>query len=173
MPPATFAASIGKNGRSAWINSYSAPMRRGGLRRCEAPSATEKWKNIKAIQAEYFCGARMANCCRNTAPTARILQSFLIFQSDAVETAALWRSITMIKLTTALLTLGISMATVPTVIAQRLNECFYGSCNPEAPWCRVLCGSDSQYENVRSGWNHRHAKHHHHTNHHKGRNSSR
>jgi hypothetical protein len=73
----------------------------------------------------------------------------------------------MIKLTTALLTLGISMATVPTVIAQRLNECFYGSCNPEAPWCRLLCGSDPQQQNVRSQWHHRSAKHHY-AKHHKG-----
>ena len=39
----------------------------------------------------------------------------------------------MSRLTTALLALGVSMATATTVIAQGQNECVYGSCNPEAP----------------------------------------
>ena len=55
----------------------------------------------------------------------------------------------MIRLTTALLTLGVGMATATTAIAQC---CFYGHCNPEASWCRLLCGSDSQQQNVRSQW---------------------
>jgi hypothetical protein len=54
----------------------------------------------------------------------------------------------MIRLTTALLTLGVSMA-ITTATAHGQNECFYGSCNPEASWCRLLCGSDPQYQNVR------------------------
>jgi cation transport ATPase len=80
--------------------------------------------------------------------------------------AALRRALTMIRLTTVLLTLGVSMATATTAIAQGQNECFYGSCNPEASWCRLLCGSDPQYQNVRSQWHHRHAKHHHAKHHH-------
>ena len=54
----------------------------------------------------------------------------------------------MIRLTTALLTLGVGMATATTALAQ--DGCFYGSCNPEASWCRLLCGSDPQQQNVRS-----------------------
>ena len=54
----------------------------------------------------------------------------------------------MIRLTTVLLTLGVSMAIATTALAQ--NGCFYGSCNPEASWCRLLCGSDPQQQNVRS-----------------------
>jgi hypothetical protein len=77
----------------------------------------------------------------------------------------------MIRLTTALLPLGVGMAAATAAIAQGQNECFYGSCNPEASWCRLLCGSDPQYQNVRSQWHHRHAKHHH-AKHHKGVNFS-
>jgi hypothetical protein len=44
----------------------------------------------------------------------------------------------MIRSTTALLMLGVSMATATTALAQ--DGCFYGSCNPEASWCRLLCG---------------------------------
>jgi hypothetical protein len=58
----------------------------------------------------------------------------------------------MIRLTTALLTLGVSMATAATTLAQGQGGCFYGSCNPEASWCRLLCGSDPQQQNVRSQW---------------------
>jgi hypothetical protein len=76
----------------------------------------------------------------------------------------------MIRLTTALLALGVSMATVTTSIAQWQNECFYGSCNPEASWCRLLCGPGPQYQDIRSPWYHRHARHHYakhrHANHH-------
>jgi hypothetical protein len=61
------------------------------------------------------------------------------------------RTLTMIRLTTALLTLGVSMTTATTALAQ--DGCsFYGSCNPEASWCRLLCGSDPQRQNVRSQW---------------------
>jgi hypothetical protein len=56
----------------------------------------------------------------------------------------------MIRLTTALLTLAVSVATATTALAQ--NGCFYGSCNPEASWCRLLCGSDPQQQDVRSQW---------------------
>ena len=56
----------------------------------------------------------------------------------------------MIRLTTVLLTLGVSMATATTALAQ--NGCFYGSCNPEASWCRLLCGSHPQQQNVRGQW---------------------
>jgi len=58
----------------------------------------------------------------------------------------------MIRLTTALLTLGVSMATATTALAQGQDGCFYGSCNPEASWCRLLCGPDPQQQNVRSQW---------------------
>jgi hypothetical protein len=54
----------------------------------------------------------------------------------------------MIRLTTALLMLGVSIASATTALAQ--DGCFYGSCNPEASWCRLLCGSDPQQQNVRS-----------------------
>ena len=56
----------------------------------------------------------------------------------------------MIRLTTALLTLGVSIASATTALAQGQDGCFYGSCNPEASWCRLLCGSDPQQQNVRS-----------------------
>ena len=55
----------------------------------------------------------------------------------------------MIRLTPVLLTLGVSMATATTALAQ---GCFYGSCNPQAPACQLLCGSDPQQQNVRSQW---------------------
>jgi hypothetical protein len=58
----------------------------------------------------------------------------------------------MIRLTTALLTLGVSIASATTALAQGQDGCFYGSCNPEASWCRLLCGSDPQQQNVRSQW---------------------
>ena len=56
----------------------------------------------------------------------------------------------MIRLTTALLMLGVSIASATTALAQGQDGCFYGSCNPEASWCRLLCGSDPQQQNVRS-----------------------
>ena len=45
----------------------------------------------------------------------------------------------MIRLTTALLTLGVIMATATTAIAQEQDECLIGYCNPEAPLCRAIC----------------------------------
>jgi hypothetical protein len=56
----------------------------------------------------------------------------------------------MLRSTIALLMLGVSMGTATTALAQ--DGCFYGSCNPEASWCRLLCGSDPQQQNVRSQW---------------------
>ena len=79
----------------------------------------------------------------------------------------------MIRLTIALLTLGVSVAIATTAIAQEQGECWWVGCNPEAPWCRLLCGSDPQQQYVRSQWQasyasmyprqrspHRRAKHH-------------
>jgi hypothetical protein len=65
----------------------------------------------------------------------------------------------MVRLTTTLLTLGVSIAIATTAIAEGQNECLYGSCNPEASWCRLLCGSDAQYQNTRSQCYDRHTKH--------------
>jgi hypothetical protein len=48
----------------------------------------------------------------------------------------------MMRLTTALLTLGFGMATATTAIAQGQGECFWVGCNPEAPYCRSYCGTD-------------------------------
>jgi hypothetical protein len=39
----------------------------------------------------------------------------------------------MIKLTTALLTLGVGLTIATTAIAQ---ESWWAGCNPQAPWCR-------------------------------------
>jgi len=82
----------------------------------------------------------------------------------------------MIRLTTALLTLGI--VTAMTVTAQAQGECWWVGCNPEATLCRTQCGSD----NVLSQWYQwqapyaytypRQRSHHRHTKHHKGENSS-
>jgi hypothetical protein len=58
----------------------------------------------------------------------------------------------MMRLTTALLTLGVGMATATTAIAQAQGECWWVGCNPEAPLCRVQCGSDSPQQNVRNQW---------------------
>jgi len=55
-------------------------------------------------------------------------------------------------ITKALVTLPVVMATATTALAQGQDGCFYGSCNPEASWCRLLCGSDPQQQNVRSQW---------------------
>jgi hypothetical protein len=52
------------------------------------------------------------------------------------------------KLATALLVVGVGMAIATTALAQ--DGCFYGSCNPEAPWCRLLCGSEPQRLNLRT-----------------------
>ena len=54
----------------------------------------------------------------------------------------------MIKLTMALLVLGTGMAIATTAIAQGQSGCWWVGCNPEAPLCRVQCGSD----NVLSQW---------------------
>jgi hypothetical protein len=56
----------------------------------------------------------------------------------------------MLRSTTALLMLGVSMGIATTALAQ--DGCFYGSCNPEASWCRLLCGSNPQQQSVRSQW---------------------
>jgi len=45
----------------------------------------------------------------------------------------------MIKLTTALLTLGVGVAIATTAIAQ---DSWWAGCNPQAPGCRALTGSD-------------------------------
>jgi hypothetical protein len=86
----------------------------------------------------------------------------------------------MIRLTTALLTLGVIIAIASTVTAHAQgqgDECFWVGCNPEAGVCRLFCGIDdinspSQrpysgiYPQQRSF--HRHAKHHHKTEHYSG-----
>jgi len=87
----------------------------------------------------------------------------------------------MIRLTTALLTLGIIIATASTVTAQgQGDECFWVGCNPEAGVCRLLCGSDDPRQTeigerqapYASAYPqhqyHRHAKHHHKTAHYSG-----
>jgi hypothetical protein len=48
----------------------------------------------------------------------------------------------MIRLTTALLTLGVGMAIATTAIAMEPQG--WCNCNPEAPACRVYCGSDPE-----------------------------
>jgi hypothetical protein len=59
----------------------------------------------------------------------------------------------MIRLTTALLTLGIGTAMATTAIAQGQSGCWWAGCNPEANLCRALCGSDDPpQQNVRSQW---------------------
>jgi len=50
----------------------------------------------------------------------------------------------MIRLITALLTLGVGMAIATTAIAQG----WWVGCNPDAPMCRVQTGSDD----VRNQW---------------------
>jgi hypothetical protein len=46
----------------------------------------------------------------------------------------------MIRLTTALLTLGVGMAIATTAIAQ---PGWWVGCNPEADWCRLLSGGQT------------------------------
>jgi hypothetical protein len=78
----------------------------------------------------------------------------------------------MNKLMTTLATLGVGATIATTAMAQ--GECWWVGCNPEAPLCRVQCGSD----NVLSQWQvpyagayypqrsfNRHAKRHHKTGH--------
>jgi hypothetical protein len=48
----------------------------------------------------------------------------------------------MIRLTTALLALGVGMAIATTAIA--MEPPGWCNCNPEAPACRVYCGSDPE-----------------------------
>lgn len=48
----------------------------------------------------------------------------------------------MIRLTTALLALGVCMAIATTAIA--MEPPGWCNCNPEAPACRVYCGSDPE-----------------------------
>jgi hypothetical protein len=47
----------------------------------------------------------------------------------------------MIRLMTALLTLGVGMAIATTAIAQN----WWVGCNPDAPMCRLQTGSDPQW----------------------------
>jgi hypothetical protein len=49
----------------------------------------------------------------------------------------------MIRLTTALLALGVCMAIATTAIA--MEPPGWCNCNPEAPACRVYCGSDPEW----------------------------
>ena len=63
----------------------------------------------------------------------------------------------MIRLTTTLLTLGVSIATATTAIAQ---DGFFGNCNPNSTRCRLLSGTNPQQHTVPSQWHHGHAKHH-------------
>jgi hypothetical protein len=77
----------------------------------------------------------------------------------------------MIRLTTALLTLGVITATA--VAAQAQGECWWVGCNLEAPWCRFYCGTDDPRQTEIDGqWQprpaslypqhryHRHVRHH-------------
>jgi hypothetical protein len=87
----------------------------------------------------------------------------------------------MIRLTTALLTLGVIIAIASTVSAQAQGECFWVGCNPEADLCRLFCGSDDPRQTeIGRQWQapyasahpryqyHRHVKHHHKTAHYSG-----
>ena len=81
----------------------------------------------------------------------------------------------MIRLTTALLTLGVIMTTATTVTAQAQGECWWVGCNPEADLCRLLCGSDdinSQWQAPYASTYPGHRTPHRHTRHHKVRHSS-
>ena len=51
----------------------------------------------------------------------------------------------MIRLTAALLTLGIGIAMATTALAQGQSGCWWSGCNPEANLCRLLCGSDNPW----------------------------
>ena len=64
----------------------------------------------------------------------------------------------MIRLMTTSLTLGISIATATTAIAQ---DGFFGNCNPNSTRCRLLSGSSPQQQTVPGQSHHGHAKHHH------------
>jgi len=79
----------------------------------------------------------------------------------------------MIRLTIALLTLGVIVTPAMTVTAQAQGDCWWVGCNTEAPWCRLYCGTDNPRQSaIDSKWHsrptgvyfwhqhHRHAKHH-------------
>jgi hypothetical protein len=107
------------------------------------------------------CSAPSRRAACSTANTLRTLSSCYMPRIEPL-------GATMIRLIAAMLTFGVLMATATTAIAQERNECLYGSCNPEAPWCRLLCGSDD----VRTPRQASHAcslqrSHHRYPNHHK------
>jgi hypothetical protein len=81
------------------------------------------------------CSAPSRRAACSTANTLRTLSSCYMPRIEPLGD-------TMIRLIAAMLTFGVLMATATTAIAQVRDECLYGSCNPEAPWCRLLCGSD-------------------------------
>ena len=56
----------------------------------------------------------------------------------------------MIRLTTALLTLGVGVAIATTANAQ--GWWADSGCNPDAPLCRFMAGSDPQQQYVRGQW---------------------
>jgi hypothetical protein len=87
----------------------------------------------------------------------------------------------MIRLTIALIMLGVVAAIASTVTAQAQGECWWVGCNPEADLCRLLCRSDDPRQTETGGqWQapyagayprhqyHRHANHHHKTAHYSG-----
>jgi hypothetical protein len=58
----------------------------------------------------------------------------------------------MIRLTTALITLGVGMGIETTAFAQG-SGCWWGGCNPEADLCRSLCGTDNPFQsNIGGQW---------------------
>ena len=57
----------------------------------------------------------------------------------------------MIRLMTTFLTLGVSIATATTAIAQ---DGFFGNCNPNSTRCRLLSGSNPQQQTGPSQWHH-------------------
>ena len=60
----------------------------------------------------------------------------------------------MIRLMTTFLTLGVSIATATTAIAQ---DGFFGNCNPNSTRCRLLSGSSPQQQTVPSQSHHGYA----------------
>jgi len=81
----------------------------------------------------------------------------------------------MIKSMTTLLILGTGIAIATTAIAQGQSGCWWVGCNPEAPLCRVQCGSNNilsqsyQWPYADPYPRHRYYRH---AKHHKGGNSS-
>ena len=125
---------------------------------CCAPFASIPSLWLRANNFTSTCAATkggLKRCCDSRifahAPIARSVRIGRGQRAASYETL-LRRTLKMIRLTTALLALGVSMATATTALAQGQDGCFYGSCNPEASWCRLLCGSDPQQQNVRSQW---------------------